>query len=249
MTAAFQRLFIITIIERKQSMDGKENRYLLLQVNDALFPIGGYSHSYGLETYIQKDIIRKEADAREYIEKKIRYSLAPAELLAARLCYEAAQKEEIEKLLELEKTYFVSLAPREIREAARKLGSRFVKTVSRLKVCYRNTAFEQYKNAQTEIPAHACAYGCFCAAAGIPEREMLEHYLYSQTSAMVTNCVKSIPLSQTAGQQILTDTFEIFDKVLDQVMGWGEEMLCAAAPGFDIRCMEHERLYSRIYMS
>lgn len=69
MTAAFQRLFIITIIERKQSMDGKENRYLLLQVNDALFPIGGYSHSYGLETYIQKDIIRKEADAREYIEK------------------------------------------------------------------------------------------------------------------------------------------------------------------------------------
>lgn len=133
MTAAFQRLFIITIIERKQSMDGKENRYLLLQVNDALFPIGGYSHSYGLETYIQKDIIRKEADAREYIEKKIRYSLAPAELLAARLCYEAAQKEEIEKLLELEKTYFVSLAPREIREAARKLGSRFVKTVSRLK--------------------------------------------------------------------------------------------------------------------
>ena len=51
-------------------MDGKENRYLLLQVNDALFPIGGYSHSYGLETYIQKDIIRKEADAREYIEKK-----------------------------------------------------------------------------------------------------------------------------------------------------------------------------------
>src|SRR5699024_406994 len=122
-------------------------------------------------------------------------------------------------------------------------------TVSRLKVCYRNTAFEQYKNAQTGIPAHACAYGCFCAAAGIPEREMLEHYLYSQTSAMVTNCVKSIPLSQTAGQQILTDTFEIFDKVLDQVMGWGEEMLCAAAPGFDSRCMEHERLYSRIYMS
>ena len=70
MTAAFQRLFIITIIERKQSMDGKENRYLLLQVNDALFPIGGYSHSYGLETYIQKDIIRKEADGAGIYREK-----------------------------------------------------------------------------------------------------------------------------------------------------------------------------------
>ena len=29
-------------------------KFFLLQVNDALFPIGGYSHSYGLETYIQK---------------------------------------------------------------------------------------------------------------------------------------------------------------------------------------------------
>ena len=29
-------------------------RFFLLQVNDALFPIGGYSHSQGLETYIQQ---------------------------------------------------------------------------------------------------------------------------------------------------------------------------------------------------
>ncbi len=32
--------------------------FILLQVNDARwFPIGGYSHSYGLETYIQKRIL------------------------------------------------------------------------------------------------------------------------------------------------------------------------------------------------
>ncbi|MGI6007485.1 MAG: urease accessory protein UreF [Ruminococcus sp.] len=230
-------------------MNCNENRYLLLQINDALFPIGGYSHSYGLETYIQKNIIQNEEDARNYIEKKIRYNLASAELLASRLCYEAAQKEDMRKLLELEETYFVSLVPREIREAARKLGSRFVKTVSRLKVSYRNSAFEKYQSAEESTHMHACAYGCFCAAAGIKENEMLENYLYSQTSAMVTNCVKSIPLSQTSGQKILTDTFEIFDEVIEQVMEWDEEMLCVGAPGFDIRSMEHERLYSRIYMS
>ena len=31
-----------------------EKQFYLLQVNDALFPIGGYSHSQGLETYIQR---------------------------------------------------------------------------------------------------------------------------------------------------------------------------------------------------
>lgn len=27
--------------------------FLLLELNDALFPIGAYAHSYGLETYVQ----------------------------------------------------------------------------------------------------------------------------------------------------------------------------------------------------
>ena len=39
-------------------------KFFLLQVNDALFPIGGYSHSYGLETYIQKGIVHDEEAVR-----------------------------------------------------------------------------------------------------------------------------------------------------------------------------------------
>ena len=42
-------------------------KYLLMQINDALFPIGAYSHSYGLETYIQKDIVHDMETAQKYI--------------------------------------------------------------------------------------------------------------------------------------------------------------------------------------
>ena len=40
--------------------------FILLQVNDAQFPIGGYSHSYGLETYIQKNIVNDPVCSRVY---------------------------------------------------------------------------------------------------------------------------------------------------------------------------------------
>lgn len=55
----------------------KNAGFLLLQVNDALFPIGGYSHSYGLETYIQKGIVKDVRSAAEFIHKRItwRWSL------------------------------------------------------------------------------------------------------------------------------------------------------------------------------
>ena len=52
-----------------------EKLFYLLQVNDALFPIGGYSHSQGLETYIQKGIVRDEQTAEEYIESKLKWSV------------------------------------------------------------------------------------------------------------------------------------------------------------------------------
>lgn len=69
-----------------------EKQFYLLQVNDALFPIGGYSHSRGLETYIQRGIVHNVDTAREYITHKIKWNLAYTELLAARLAYEAAEK-------------------------------------------------------------------------------------------------------------------------------------------------------------
>ena len=45
-----------------------DKKYLLLQINDAAFPIGSYTHSYGLETYIQKNLIKNSNDVYEYIK-------------------------------------------------------------------------------------------------------------------------------------------------------------------------------------
>ena len=39
------------------------SKFLLLQINDAMFPIGAYSHSYGLETYIQNGIVHDSQTA------------------------------------------------------------------------------------------------------------------------------------------------------------------------------------------
>ena len=57
-------------------------KFFLLQVNDALFPIGGYSHSYGLETYIQKGLVHDEDSAEEFIHKRLEYNFLYNEFLA-----------------------------------------------------------------------------------------------------------------------------------------------------------------------
>ena len=226
-------------------------RFFLLQVNDALFPIGGYSHSQGLETYIQQGSVCDEKTAAEYIHKKLRFALAYTDLLAVRLAWELADQSDADGLDELEEILGASRIPFEQREASRKMGSRFAKTIEKLGLSISETGiFREYLDARKgKAVNHCCIYGVFCAEMQIPLEEALTHYLYAQTSAIVTNCVKTIPLSQTSGQQLLSGCYGEFDEILKDVMNKSEEDLCLSAPGFDIRGIQHEKLYSRLYMS
>ena len=228
-----------------------EKQFYLLQINDALFPIGGYSHSQGLETYIQRGLVHDEDTAREYITNKIKWNFEYTELLAARLAYEAAEKKNLKGLLRLEELLEASRIPMEQREAARKMGSRFAKTIEKLELPISESGiFRKYLDARKgKTVNHCCIYGIFCAEMQIPLEEALSHYLYAQTSAIVTNCVKTIPLSQTSGQKLLSGCYGEFEMILKDVMKKREEDLCLSAPGFDIRGIQHEKLYSRLYMS
>lgn len=225
-------------------------KFFLLQVNDALFPIGGYSHSYGLETYTQKGIVHDEDSAEEFIHKRLEYNFLYNEFLAVRLGWEYAVRGDLTAISRLEEIMEAGKIPRETREASRKLGSRFIKTLSALEIPRENRVFEEYREARKgKSVHHAVAYGVFCGAAGITREEALEHFLYAQTSAMVTNCVKTIPLSQSSGQKLLSGCYPLLQKLTREVKELGEEWLGLSGPGFDLRCMQHEGLYSRIYMS
>ena len=224
--------------------------FFLLHVNDALFPIGGYSHSYGLETYIQQELVSNDKEAETYIKSRLAVNMKYGDLLMVRLAYEATCNHDVDRLMELEEMAEAAKIPKEIRNAAKKLGARFVKTTKGLSVSYQWDIYERYVEMRKgKTTSHSCAYGVFCASIGISLNETLKHYLYAQTSAMVTNCVKSIPLSQSVGQQILASCYPLMDKIVKEMDQIPEEMLYASTPGFDLRSIQHEHLYSRIYMS
>ncbi len=227
-----------------------DKRYLLLQINDAAFPIGSYTHSYGLETYIQKNLVKNSNDVYEYIKANAKTNFLYTELLAAYKAYEFAEENNLSKILELEEIIDASKLPKEIRIASEKLGSRFIKTVNSLDVKYESNIFNKYIKKENEgTRIHSVAYGVFCFSAGIDKVKAMEGYLYAYVSASIINAVKLIPLSQNEGQKILYKCYKFFDEIIDMLSNLDMKDLCLSTPGFDIRCMQHEALYSRLYMS
>ena len=232
----------------KNSMD--KNLFLLFQINDSLFPIGAYSHSYGLETYIQKKLVNDVDTAFEYLKCNLKSNFLYSELLAINLAYEYSSNGNLNKLLRLDNILNASKSPKEIRLASQKLGSRFIKTLMSSDIAYENNNFIDYVNkSKDNFPTHTVAYGVFCQSVGIEKERAIDGFLYSYTSSTITNCVKSIPLSQTQGQQLLYKSYDIFEEVIEKLDKLTIDDLCISTPGFDVRCMPHETLYSRNYMS
>ena len=110
-------------------------------------------------------------------------------------------------------------------------GSRFIKTLEKMELTFDFTYLQAYfSGREKRTLCHPCAYGAVCACAGVALKDALLNYLYAQASAMVTNCVKLIPLSQSEGQRILADLYPLFEEILSLVREAGLEMLCVSAP-------------------
>lgn len=237
-----------TITEQEGRLMEVRKKLLLLQITDSAFPIGAYSHSFGLETYIQKGMVKSREEAWNYIRQSIRYSLTFTELLGMRLACQAACRGDLEEVFKTEQYLLAARTPREVREGSQKLAARFIKTAGQLLNEDEKLLFSRYGGEGNRHMVNT-AYGVFCAAAGIEIREALTCYLYSQVSAMAVNCVKAVPLSQTDGQQLLARSHALQEEAVARAMEADAKLLGLSMPGFDIRCMQHETLYSRLYMS
>ncbi len=229
-------------------MTESEKRLLLLQVTDSVFPIGAYSHSYGVETYVQAGIVTDAGQAGALVGSYIRYSLVYNDLMAIRFAYERAGC--ADALAELEEQIGAARAAMEIRSAGNKLAARFIKTAGGYLPEEKKAVWQTYAAGRKgSVHQYAVSYGVFCALAGIGLTDSLTFYAYSQVSGMVVNCVKMIPLSQTVGQNLLFSFHGTIADAVAAAVTSPEKYFLRSAPGFELRGMQHEGLYSRIYMS
>ncbi|MBC2581208.1 urease accessory protein UreF [Clostridium sp. DJ247] len=221
----------------------------LLQISDSIFPIGSYTQSNGLETYVQKGIIKDVETSKKYLEKMLLHNMKYGDILAVKLSYEAAKNKDLYYITTIDNWVSSSKTPREIKEGSTKLCFRFIKLVEKLKPTEIIEEYENFIKVKKCCGQHSVAFGIFAAECGIEKKETLMAYVYNQASCIVNNCAKLIPLGQMEGQKILFEMQDTMNNVIEDLDELSIEDLGRCSIGFDIRAMQHEDLYSRMYMS
>jgi urease accessory protein len=220
-----------------------------VQLLDSALPIGGFSHSFGLETFVQQDKVRSIQELEQYIIGQIHANLVRLEGLAVKGVYLAMADDDMWRLCLFDKIVHVGRTPRESREGQQKMGKRLIKLGHTLYPEAELAKLEHNLKLHGGFGTLPTIHAWISYTLGVPLDEAVKGYLYTSLTTIVNSALRLMSLGQTEGQLLIRKMLTLIDQQWALVRELPAEQLHAFTPAHDIRAMQHETLYSRLFMS
>jgi urease accessory protein len=96
---------------------------------------------------------------------------------------------------------------------------------------------------------HAVAFGLVAQSLGLSEENAVQGYLYNVTAGWVAAALRLVPLGQAEGQRLLHNLAPTLLQVQQCYRHLTPTEAWSCTPALDIRSMQHERLYTRLFRS
>lgn len=221
----------------------------LFQLCDSNFPTGAFSHSYGMESYIQENMVHNPDTFKEWLHIYVHEQLIYSDGLACYLVYQALEEEDYLKVWKLDRMITVQNLPRETREGSQKMGESMLRLVENLHDVPILSIYRKRIQAKQSFGHPAIVFTMIAHNLEVSKQEAILFYLYSVVSNLVQNAVRAIPLGQTAGQKIIYDFQNELVLATEKIQQLEEEDFGIVSPGLELSQMMHERVNIRIFMS
>lgn len=218
----------------------------LLQLTNSFFPTGAFAHSFGLETYVQLELVNDPETFEMFLRSTLHHGLRNSDAVAIGLAYKAS---EIEKVFDLDARLTAMKIARESREGSIKIGKQFLRNTAILEQNRLLTEYAEQTQSGRCAGHHAIGYGLVAFAAKIDLFAAILGYLHAHVVGQVSAAVRLIPLKPTDGQRIIQNIRPDLIDIARFAKGASIDDLSGFTPGLDIRGMQHERLYSRLFIS
>ncbi|MGA0533016.1 urease accessory protein UreF [Hansschlegelia sp. KR7-227] len=229
--------------------NGGDQLLALLQLTNASFPTGAFTHSCGFETWIFSGAVADAAEAERRCRDWLRFGLATCDAVAVAGSYRAALDGDVETLAALDAGLDALKLARETRAASVMTGKALLaagRDIFELEGMRRYQAMMEDGRCAGH---HAVVYGIAGAGLALGEAETVTSYLWSGFSNLVAVTQRLVPLGQVDAQRMIAAAGPLIDECAAIARARPPERMCSTYAALDAAAMRHERLPTRLCIS
>ena len=228
-------------------MKTADNIFYLMQLAGGTFPSGGFSQSWGLETYVSEGKICDSSTFSNFLEVYLEYTVGSCEGPLICEAYRLAGAGDIAALKELEMLSCAVKVTGESRESALRMGKALLRIAA-------DMMDDELMKELNDIYgrkgiSYPVIYGVVCGRLDTGLADAVRAYVFSTANSLVQSALKLIPLGNTEAQKILFDSAGLMEHVSELCMNTAIGEISNFCPALDIAGIRHETLSVRLYMS
>ncbi|ADJ14035.1 urease accessory protein UreF [Halalkalicoccus jeotgali] len=229
-------------------MGGTDDGGLLsaLRLADSFLPVGSYTLSYGLETFVEEDRVADADDLRGLLADYLRGQVGPCDMVALSVAHRAAREGDRERLARIDDRLHATLLAREFRESSLTSGKRLLDVVAGERAFVDEYAAQVGDSVRGHFPT---ALGVVTARKGLSEREARLVCGYAFVTGLLGAAQRLLRLGHSEVQRVLHGLFPVIEDVEREAAGRGLEALRSCTPLIDVQGMCHERADRRLFVS
>ena len=221
----------------------------ILQLSDSFFPTGLYTMSNGLETLFDEKQIQTADQLEEFIGTVISQQIGPADCVALSNSYDFATINDIEKIIECDKTLYSMKLVKEARDAMCRSGSQMLKCV---KSFMNNDLLNSFYNAinESRTPAtHPVVIAVCSNTLGIKKERSMMILLYGFTVSTVGAALRLGLIDHIQSQKIIHNLKPHILQTIERFVITPLENMWQFAPEYDLVQTSHEQKFSKMFIT
>ena len=218
----------------------------LMRLASPSLPVGGFSYSEGIEAAAEAGLVACEAQALAWLLDQLHLALARSDLAIVAKAARAWQRDDTERVAELNTWFATTRETHEFRQQSEQMGRSLAQWLR-----HRDPPEPRLAALEALVPAPTwpVAFALAGVATRAPIREVLIAFAAGWAENMVQAAMKAVPLGQAAGQRVLAGLAGSIPAAVDVALALPFGAMQAFTPMLAILSSQHEAQYSRLFRS